>query len=85
MPAKTKPRLTELDLSKQGLREIPKYVAKERALHTLLVNKNELSSLPDFIKNLVVLNCLDFSDNGINSFPYDLPKSLTILRAGIPS
>lgn len=77
------PALIELDLSNQNLKEVPKNVAKEKALQTLLLSNNQLANLPDFFKHFSYLLVFDVTNNCINYLPLDiLPSSLHVLRAG---
>jgi len=58
-----------LDLSRQGLREVPPAVAQLTELRELRLRKNRLSTLPESLQTLKKLTFLDASSNRLVIFP----------------
>lgn len=58
-----------LDLSRQGLREVPPAVAQLTELRELRLRKNRLSTLPESLQSLKQLTFLDASSNRLAVFP----------------
>ena len=58
-----------LDLSKQGLKEIPKEVLQLRKLQELYLSQNEITELPDSFYVLQNLQKLDLNQNKLTVLP----------------
>ena len=73
-----------LNLSRQGLKEIPKEVFQLKNLRVLHVNFNEITEIPPEISNLKLLVELEINHNKINSISNELFKLgyLTELELG---
>ena len=56
---------TELDLSEEGLTEIPEAIAKLSNLTTLDLHSNQISTLPEAIANLSNLTTLNLRSGSI--------------------
>jgi len=71
-----------LDLSKQGLTELPKDIAKLIKLNELSLKGNKLTSFPQPLLEMPTIISLDLSGNQINKFPDDLDQltNLQILK-----
>jgi Leucine-rich repeat (LRR) protein len=72
--------VTNLDMSDQGLKCIPKQIMNLTNLRVLDLRKNELEDVPDFIGNLLNLRWLSLSNNNLESLPDNL-KNLKKLRS----
>ncbi len=59
----------ELDLSGQGLTEIPAEIGKLTQLETLSLWRNQISKIPEYITNLSNLTILNLGDNQISEIP----------------
>lgn len=70
-----------LDLSNKDLISFPSEILWYRNLKILLINGNQISSIPDSLSNLVLLQWLDMSSNQLEELPNDLTslKRLTFL------
>jgi len=70
--------LDELDLSTNGLQDLPSSMSKLRALTRLMLSRNNLQSLPDWTGELVKITDLDASDNKLRTVPSALLQSTAI-------
>ena len=77
--------LTELNLSMNGLREIPSSVGNLTALKTLNLNSNELRELPRSIENLASLETLALSENPIGQLPRSLGRLTALTNLELSS
>src|SRR5579862_3479478 len=65
---------TSIDLTGLGLSEIPSRVWDFSCLETLILRKNNLTSIPKDIARLVSLRRLEADNNGINSIPHQIGR-----------
>ena len=79
--SKTEQVVNELDLSNQGLKELPKMVYAKKFLRKLNMSSNAITTLDEKFKLLASLKYLDMSSNGMNSLSGALPLSLEVLIA----
>ncbi|KAL5494440.1 hypothetical protein EMCRGX_G015775 [Ephydatia muelleri] len=62
-------RVASLDLSDNGLNELPAELCELRALRELVAKKNSIKSLPDNFRQLSSLEELNLSGNALERFP----------------
>ena len=70
--------LRKLDLSHQGLTEVPSSIAGLKNLRVLDLSYNNLTSIPDFLLELPRLKTLAVGHNAITSLPFNLATSSVI-------
>ena len=74
------PRITKLDLSGLGLKELPPVMLRLNFLSELNISNNKLTTLPSYWKNIDRLEKLDMSSNYFTEFP----PQLTGLKSQVP-
>ncbi len=67
--------LRKLDLSHQGLKEVPAFVARLKQLRVLDLSYNELTYIPEFVLKLPHLRTLSIGHNAVTSLPLNLASS----------
>ena len=72
------PSITALDLQGKKLKEIPKGVFLHRQLKVLLLNFNQLTTLPPEIGNLTNLTYLSLDGNKLMTLPPDIRKLINL-------
>ena len=65
---------TALDLSNQGLTELPPEIGKLTSLGNLRLGRNQLSSLPYEFRQLTNLKTLDLTSNQFSEFPSEITE-----------
>ena len=77
-------QLTELDLSKDWLFDVPESVGKLYWLESLIIRYGEFSTLPDFIGNLTNLQSLDLSYSYITALPESIGNLTNLQCLDLP-
>ena len=73
----------KLDLSGQGLKELPTEISKFVNLYSLLLDDNKLTALPESLVGLKLINHLDVKNNQLTAFPESIRtmQGLTMISA----
>lgn len=75
---------TELDLSGQGLKEIPKYVFEQKTLEKLILSNNNLTgAVPGEIRFLSKLTYLDLSNNQMTGVPAEIGQLSNLITLNL--
>ncbi|MFE1837259.1 COR domain-containing protein [Streptomyces sviceus] len=75
----TRDDLTELDLSRLGIRKIPESLAEVTNLRSINLSGNKIDSIPGFFTQLTGLQIVDLSRNHLTSLPESI-ENLTRLQ-----
>ena len=71
----TTPNLRKLNLSHQGLTEVPAEIACMKQLRVLDLSYNNITHIPDFVMALPHLRTLAVGHNQLHALPYTLASS----------
>ena len=69
------PNLRKLNLSHQGLTEVPAEIAGMKQLRVLDLSYNSITLIPDFVFALPYLRTLAIGHNQLSSIPYSIANS----------
>lgn len=69
------PNIRKLDLSHQGLTEVPAEIARMKHLRVLDLSYNNITHIPDFVFTLPHLRTLAVGHNQLRSLPFSISDS----------